>query len=627
MNKHLLLFLAVLVAFLPQHSYSAKLIPISGPGSLTSLDVSPDGRTIVAIENASVREDGQSAKSKVFIWDAECLLHNGDDCQKVQSLPWFDSSFLYWRDNVDQFVVDSLTLQQIDAVAPFAQQDLKSFAIVKWPKVMRSDAPAPAPSSEAEVVEGAVRYLSSDGRVALRLVDRDQELRVVTPSAEMVIPRRLYDLRTLMPNRYEITVSGHGSGFYFWSGSMGARGELLKYTGRKRSLIPLPTDVEGSLEIVFPPNAMAAVAAFTPDAVRGVEYRGPLVALVNEHVQTVRLARPDLELKAVRVSDDYLTWALLFASIGGAQELHVLKPGTGAIGTVRLSDGAAPDRLSSHYISVPEGQRTLPARYYARRGQSRSNKLIVRFHGGPPVSAADDVFGWVRRLSAQGFDVLDVDYRGSPGYGAKHFLGLKRPAAKVLKKDLGAAVAWARHHGYTQIGFLGTSAGGLAGAAALADSDLKLDFMVLESPLIDQPKGLAGISCSRIKGQTTDRVFGLRRLPDGQCEPYPTGLLNNTHFASTPVLLIAGKRDLRTPFAIAEAWAGRVNAGGGCVEVVASEQGRHTLYDWPKPEERRALLMLESWLTRVEGREECHSRGPGNVDSDGVSREPVRPNP
>lgn len=614
MKRLTLVFSVVLGLLWSQHVYGAAPSPNSGTGALASLDLSPDGRTIVGIVNASTREVGPNAKSNLLIWNVPCVFRGGSACENRQLLPWLESRFEYWQAGGDQFVVDSLTLQQIETRPPFTRRDLKSLAIAKWPKIMQSDAIALPPLNEEQIAQSAIQYVSSGGYVAVSVIERDEELRVASPAREITIPRHLYDIRSLMPFRYEIVVAGDGAGFYWWSGSLGARGQLIKFAGRRRQSIPLPSDLKGSLQIVFPPSANTVAAAYTADGIRGLENPSPLVGLIDDHVQVVRRAQPDLELRLVSVSDDLETWALLFTSVSGSQELHILKPRTSDVRTVVLSradsDEASPSKpLRSQYISIPAENIPLPARHYALLEGTAPKKLIIRFHGGPTISAASDRFGWVRRLTTQGFDVLDVDYRGSPGYGAKHLLALKRPAAEVMRQDLGAAVAWARAQGYAQVGFLGTSAGGIAGVAALTSEGPKLDFMVLESPLIDRPPSVKNMSCERIKGQTTDRMFGLRTLTKGQCDPFPTGLLERARPTNIPILVFAGRRDARTPFAVTETWAAKAQAGNGCLVLVDSDQGGHTLLAWPKSEEAKALKTLEDWLSHVGETDACRPGG------------------
>ena len=112
----------------------------------------------------------------------------------------------------------------------------------------------------------------------------------------------------------------------------------------------------------------------------------------------------------------------------------------------------ARDGLALHgYLTAPVGvaRRDLPA--------------VVMPHGGP---AARDVWGYnpvVQMLANRGYLVIQVDYRGSFGYGKEHLAAGNREHAAKIHTDVLDALDWAVAQGWVdpkRVGGLGGSYGG-----------------------------------------------------------------------------------------------------------------------------------------------------------------------
>jgi dipeptidyl aminopeptidase/acylaminoacyl peptidase len=97
--------------------------------------------------------------------------------------------------------------------------------------------------------------------------------------------------------------------------------------------------------------------------------------------------------------------------------------------------------------------------------------MILLPHGGP---SSRDVWGWdpeVQFLASRGFAVLQVNFRGSTGYGSRHqSLGYKQWGL-AMQDDLTDAVKWAIAEGIAdpaRVGIYGGSYGGYAALMGLA---------------------------------------------------------------------------------------------------------------------------------------------------------------
>jgi dipeptidyl aminopeptidase/acylaminoacyl peptidase len=120
----------------------------------------------------------------------------------------------------------------------------------------------------------------------------------------------------------------------------------------------------------------------------------------------------------------------------------------------------ARDGLTIHgYLTLPVGldPKNLP--------------MVVLVHGGPWARDTWGYDGNVQWLANRGYAVLQVNYRGSSGYGKTFFNAGDRQWAGAMATDLLDAKDWAVAQGYAdpkRVGIMGASFGGYAVLVALA---------------------------------------------------------------------------------------------------------------------------------------------------------------
>lgn len=136
---------------------------------------------------------------------------------------------------------------------------------------------------------------------------------------------------------------------------------------------------------------------------------------------------------------------------------YVLAPMKGVV--IHARDGLKLDG----YLTLPQGV------------DAKNLPLVLNPHGGP---WARDVWGYnreVQLLANRGYAVLEVNFRGSTGYGKKFLHAGDRQWGKKMHDDLVDAVAWAVREGIAdpkRVAIYGGSYGGysaLAGAAFSPD--------------------------------------------------------------------------------------------------------------------------------------------------------------
>lgn len=120
----------------------------------------------------------------------------------------------------------------------------------------------------------------------------------------------------------------------------------------------------------------------------------------------------------------------------------------------------ARDGLSIHgYLTLPNGV------------EPKNLPLVVNPHGGPWVR---DVWGYnneVQLLASRGYAVLQMNFRGSTGYGKKHLEAGYNQWGLKMQDDITDGVEWAIKQGYVdpaRVAIYGGSYGGYACMAGLA---------------------------------------------------------------------------------------------------------------------------------------------------------------
>lgn len=129
------------------------------------------------------------------------------------------------------------------------------------------------------------------------------------------------------------------------------------------------------------------------------------------------------------------------------------------------------------YLTIPKGQ---PA--------DAPNALIVLLHGGP---WARDVYGYnpeVQYLAHLGYSVLQINFRGSTGYGFAHMDASRQNYGQAALDDIIDGTRWAIAQGYTtpdRLAVMGASYGGYASLLAMVREPELFRCGVLMSGIYD----------------------------------------------------------------------------------------------------------------------------------------------
>ncbi|MCC5888096.1 MAG: S9 family peptidase [Gammaproteobacteria bacterium] len=266
------------------------------------------------------------------------------------------------------------------------------------------------------------------------------------------------------------------------------------------------------------------------------------------------------------------------------------------------ADIAAPEAL--HYPSGPDGQGDSAHAYFyqpthrAFDGPSDERPpLLVMSHGGPTASTAPVLNLKVQFWTSRGFAVLDVNYRGSTGYGRAYRDKLKGAWGIVDVEDCVAGARFLVRRGAVdpeRLAIRGSSAGGFTTLAALTFHDL-----------FSAGASLYGIGDLEALAQDTHK-FESRYL-DSLVGPYPEAMdvyrarspIHHVDQLACPVIFLQGLEDRIVPPAQAEAMVAALEAKGLPVAYVAFEGEQHGFRQAPNI--RRALEAELDFYGRVFG--------------------------
>ena len=244
--------------------------------------------------------------------------------------------------------------------------------------------------------------------------------------------------------------------------------------------------------------------------------------------------------------------------------------------TIRAADG-----------QVLPGYLTLPA------GSNGKNLPTVVFpHDGPYERTGWGFDPMVQFMASRGYAVVQVNFRGSTGYGEQWYKAGLRNWGTVMVDDINAATKWAIAEGVAQPGHICIAGWDFGGYAALMSS-------IREPALYRCAVSIAGISDLRAFAVEKKRFYGGLEWSDYAIGENNSGLVTGSPLrmpdkVSVPVLLVHGDRDVEVDVDHSHRMARALAREKKKFELVVIPDGNHSLsrYEW-----RETLLTkLEAFL-------------------------------
>ena len=243
---------------------------------------------------------------------------------------------------------------------------------------------------------------------------------------------------------------------------------------------------------------------------------------------------------------------------------------------VRTADG----------VDVP-GYLTLPV------GRATKNlPAVVLPHGGPYARDEWEFDPLVQMLASRGYAVLQVNYRGSTGYGDAWFQAGLQHWGTTMHEDITAGTRWLVAQGIAdpqRVCIVGWSYGGYA---ALIGG-------IKQPDLYRCVVSIAGVSdMTELSWEYGNFYEGRQSVQDstGTANLAANSPRRRALELKAPVLLVHGTWDSRVPIEHSKAMASALSHGGHPAKLVLIEHGDHSL---SKPEMRLQLFQeLEAFLAK-----------------------------
>lgn len=353
-------------------------------------------------------------------------------------------------------------------------------------------------------------------------------------------------------------------------------------------------DFVGGHQIVFnsstPTKGGDASAKSGNAATQGVETTALARGVVNSLEWAKRAPRLVVQLSAPQTPGDILMFdaaranqKITFASGGNRVRGSFFSRGSFARVTGSSFAGLDPEKfITPEAVSFPshDGE-TIYGLLYTPAGATPQQRppVVLSVHGGPTAQARPSFAPIHQYLLARGYAVLDLNFRGSTGYG-KRFTrldnGRLRPNAV---KDMAAAVDWlARARPMmdaSRVAVMGGSYGGYMTFAALTQLPEKFRAGVSFVGVSNWITALEGASPELKAG---DRIeYG--DINDTAEREFFRQLSPLTHVANVraPLLVSHGANDPRDPVAEADQLVRAIRERGGDVEYLRFPDEGHSI--------------------------------------------------
>lgn len=223
----------------------------------------------------------------------------------------------------------------------------------------------------------------------------------------------------------------------------------------------------------------------------------------------------------------------------------------------------------------------LPAYFTAPNGMAKNMPLVLLVHGGP--HGPFDAWGFdpeVQFLANRGYAVLQVNFRGSGGYGTAFEAKGYQRWGREMQDDLTDAVHWAINLGIVDKDRVCIAGGSYGGYAALMSIVREPDLYRCSFGYI----GVYSLPMMFTKGDVPETEEGRntlkRYLPLDAVEQHWQSPAFHADKIKTPLMLAAGGMDVRAPKAHTELVIEEMKkVGKAPEEVIIEPKEAHGFYD------------------------------------------------
>ncbi|MCV2367274.1 S9 family peptidase [Roseateles oligotrophus] len=242
------------------------------------------------------------------------------------------------------------------------------------------------------------------------------------------------------------------------------------------------------------------------------------------------------------------------------------------------------------YLSLPRG---VP---------SKGLPLVVLPHGGPQASTGSEFETWPAFLAERGYAVLQVNFRGSTGFGQAFMeAGLKRWGLE-MQDDLSDGVAELVKRGTVdpqRVAIVGASYGGYAALMGVVKAPQQYRGAFAFAPLTDLVEYAREIANNRVWISTHALERQIGSLASDRARLEATSPRLQAAKIEVPVVLVHGTLDRQTPYEHSVWMADALKAAGKDYRFISQDRGDHQLSH--QPYHLQLLQELDAFLLKVLG--------------------------
>ncbi|WP_323844828.1 alpha/beta hydrolase family protein [Microbulbifer magnicolonia] len=212
------------------------------------------------------------------------------------------------------------------------------------------------------------------------------------------------------------------------------------------------------------------------------------------------------------------------------------------------------------------------------RNMTEQLPMVVVPHGGPH---SRDYWGYDRQaqiLSQHGYLVLQVNFRGSTGYGDHFFTAGRRQWGRNIQRDIADAANWAIEKGYADRERICIFGGSFGGYSALMNPIRYPDLYQCAIGYV----GVYDLQMMYEKGDIQRRDRGIsylqRELSEDEKFLRANSPLHNTDKLDLPLFIVHGEQDERVPVEHAEALLEQLERDSKRVKTLIVANEGHGFY-------------------------------------------------
>ena len=328
--------------------------------------------------------------------------------------------------------------------------------------------------------------------------------------------------------------------------------------------------------------------------------RADLARLLPEPPRGVRvLSTDDRERRlTVKADTDSETRYWLFDRASGERSLLGEGPNTrraDVVAAMRPIAIRSRDGLALHgYLTLPKGlaPRALPT--------------VLLVHGGPWWRDAwDNSLDVEQFLANRGYAVLQINYRGSTGYGRAFTEAAIGEFGRKMQDDLVDAVRWAIGEGISdpaKVAIMGASYGGYAALAGLAFTP---EIFACGVSLVGGSNWATLVETApkywKPLAHKFHRYIGDPAIPEQRERMLAISPITHADAVRAPVLIIQTENDVRVKREQGDAMAEALRRAGKDVTYLLLPGEGHNVFAWSWAKRLKAFRKTEDFLARCLG--------------------------